>query len=122
VPSHLAILMPLHFLRRFSLDELPQLINVIQGRMILVGPRPHAVSHNEIFRKLIKGYMIRHKVRPGITGLAQVSGYRGETESIEAMEMRIKCDLDYLRRWSLAMDFEILIRTILAVWRDEQAY
>ena len=103
------------FLRRFSLDELPQFINVLQGRMSVVGPRPHAVAHNELYRGLIRGYMIRHKVRPGITGLAQVSGLRGETDSVDKMKARIECDLAYLRRWSLLLDLRIVLRTVGAV-------
>lgn len=110
------------FLRRYSLDELPQFINVLQGRMSLVGPRPHAVSHNEQYRTLIKGYMVRHKVRPGITGLAQINGARGETSRLEDMEARIRFDLEYLRRWSPLLDFKILGLTFLKVFRDEQAY
>lgn len=110
------------FLRRASLDELPQFINVLQGRMSVVGPRPHAVAHNELYRKLVKGYMVRHKVKPGITGLAQVSGCRGETETIEKMEKRIGFDLEYLRKWSLQLDLEIILRTIALVVRDRQAY
>ncbi len=100
------------FLRRTSLDELPQFFNVLQGHMSIVGPRPHAAAHNELYRKLIKGYMIRHKVKPGITGLAQVSGYRGETDSIEKMERRIHLDLAYLRDWSIGLDFLIILRTV----------
>jgi hypothetical protein len=88
------------FLRRTSLDELPQFINVLQGRMSIVGPRPHAVAHNELYRKLIKGYMVRHKVKPGITGWAQVNGFRGETDTVDKMQARIECDLEYLRNWS----------------------
>jgi putative colanic acid biosysnthesis UDP-glucose lipid carrier transferase len=110
------------FLRRSSLDELPQLINVLQGRMSLVGPRPHAVAHNEQYRKLIKGYMIRHKVAPGITGLAQVHGMRGETSSLEQMEARIRYDLDYLRNWSPMLDVKILLKTVLIVARGDKAY
>jgi putative colanic acid biosysnthesis UDP-glucose lipid carrier transferase len=111
------------FLRRSSLDELPQLINVLQGRMSLVGPRPHAVAHNEQYRKLIKGYMIRHKVLPGITGLAQVNGCRGETARLEDMEARVKYDLDYLRRWSPFLDFKILWQTLIRmIFGDEKAY
>jgi putative colanic acid biosynthesis UDP-glucose lipid carrier transferase len=110
------------FLRRTSLDELPQLFNVIGGTMSLVGPRPHAVSHNEEYRKVISGYMLRHKVRPGITGWAQVNGYRGETETVEKMEKRVEYDLDYLRNWSLRLDLNILARTALLVWRDRNAY
>jgi putative colanic acid biosynthesis UDP-glucose lipid carrier transferase len=111
------------FLRRASLDELPQLINVLQGRMSLVGPRPHAVAHNEVYRRLIKGYMIRHKVRPGITGLAQVNGCRGETVRLEEMQARVRYDLDYLRRWSPALDLQILWRTLLMLVKgDDKAY
>src|SRR4029434_1598058 len=86
-------------LRRTSMDELPQFVNVLEGHMSIVGPRPHAVAHNEMYRKLIKGYMLRHKVKPGITGWAQVNGLRGETETLEKMEARIRYDLDYLRHW-----------------------
>ncbi len=110
------------FLRRYSLDELPQFINVLQGRMSLVGPRPHAVAHNEQYRKLIKGYMVRHKVLPGITGLAQVNGARGETSKLEEMELRVKYDLDYLRHWSLLLDLKILLQTATKMFRDEKAY
>jgi putative colanic acid biosynthesis UDP-glucose lipid carrier transferase len=110
------------FLRRTSLDELPQLFNVLSGTMSLVGPRPHAVSHNEEYRKVIAGYMLRHKVRPGITGWAQVNGYRGETETVEKMQRRVEFDLDYLRNWSLRLDLNILVRTALLVWRDRNAY
>jgi len=109
-------------LRRTSLDELPQFINVLQGRMSIVGPRPHAVAHNEMYRPLIKSYMIRHKVKPGITGWAQVNGYRGETDSLEKMEARIRCDLDYLRNWSLRLDLYIVWRTIRLVFKDGAAY
>jgi putative colanic acid biosynthesis UDP-glucose lipid carrier transferase len=109
-------------LRRMSLDELPQLFNVLQGRMSLVGPRPHAVAHNENYRKLIKGYMVRHKVKPGITGWAQVHGYRGETETLEKMRARIEYDLAYLRSWSLRLDAYILLRTLLLVAKDAGAY
>ena len=110
------------FLRRTSLDELPQLFNVLLGTMSLVGPRPHAVSHNEEYRKVIAGYMLRHKVRPGITGWAQVNGCRGETETVEKMQRRVEYDLDYLRNWSLRLDLNILVRTALLVWRDRNAY
>ena len=109
-------------LRRTSMDELPQLLNVLQGRMSLVGPRPHAVAHNELYRKLIKGYMIRHKVAPGMTGLAQVHGMRGETQTLEQMEQRIKYDLDYLRNWSPLLDLKILFKTVLIVARGDKAY
>ena len=109
-------------LRRLSLDELPQFVNVLQGRMSVVGPRPHAVAHNEMYRKLIKSYMVRHKVRPGITGWAQVNGLRGETESLEKMRMRIEHDLDYLRNWSLRLDLMIIWRTVFVVWKRQNAY
>ena len=110
------------FLRRTSLDELPQLFNVLLGTMSLVGPRPHAVSHNEEYRKIIDGYMLRHKVRPGITGWAQVNGFRGETETVEKMQRRVEYDLDYLRNWSLRLDLTIMLRTARLVWRDRNAY
>lgn len=110
------------FIRRTSLDELPQFINVLQGRMSIVGPRPHATAHNEQYRKIIKGYMIRHKVRPGITGWAQVNGYRGETDTLEKMQGRIAHDLDYLRNWSPWLDLRIIARTALLVCRDPKAF
>ncbi len=110
------------FLRKTSLDELPQFVNVLQGRMSIVGPRPHAVAHNELYRKLIKGYMVRHKVKPGITGWAQVNGLRGETETLDKMRARIEHDLDYLRNWSLRLDLLIVLRTILVVAKDQHAY
>jgi putative colanic acid biosysnthesis UDP-glucose lipid carrier transferase len=110
------------FLRKYSLDELPQIINVVQGRMSLVGPRPHAVAHNEEYRSVIKGYMLRHKVRPGITGLAQVNGCRGETRTVDEMRKRVEYDLDYLRHWSLGLDVSIILRTIMVVLRGDKAY
>jgi len=110
------------FLRKYSLDELPQFINVLQGRMSVVGPRPHAVAHNEQYRPLIKGYMIRHKVNPGITGLAQVLGHRGETETVDAMRDRVRYDLEYLRNWSLALDMRIILRTLRIMLHDDMAY
>ena len=110
------------FLRRNSLDELPQFINVLQGRMSIVGPRPHAVAHNEQYRKLIKGYMLRPKVKPGITGWAQVNGMRGETATLEKMEARIQYDLDYLRSWSLWLDLWIILKTIKVVLARQNAY
>jgi putative colanic acid biosysnthesis UDP-glucose lipid carrier transferase len=111
------------FLRRTSLDELPQFFNVLQGRMSVVGPRPHAVAHNETYRRLIKGYMIRHKVKPGITGWAQVNGARGETDTVEKMKRRIDFDLEYLRHWSLRLDLSIIWRTVLLALRgDRNAY
>ena len=109
------------FLRRMSLDELPQLFNVLEGSMSIVGPRPHAIAVNEQYRRLIPSYMIRHKVKPGITGWAQVHGYRGG-DDLELMKKRIEFDLDYLRNWSLALDISILFRTVAIVWRDQSAY
>lgn len=110
------------FIRKTSLDELPQFINVLQGRMSIVGPRPHAISHNEMYRKLIKGYMVRHKVKPGITGWAQVNGFRGETETVDSMKARIDYDIDYLKKWSLSLDIKIILKTILLVFKDSKAY
>jgi putative colanic acid biosynthesis UDP-glucose lipid carrier transferase len=110
------------FLRRTSLDELPQLFNVIEGSMSLVGPRPHANAHNEQYRSLIEGYMLRHKVKPGITGLAQVSGHRGETETLEKMEKRVACDHQYIREWSFWMDVKILAKTFGVVLKQRNAY
>lgn len=110
------------FLRKTSLDELPQFMNVIQGRMSIVGPRPHAVAHNELYRKIIKGYMVRHKVRPGITGWAQVNGQRGETDTVDKMQARIDFDLDYLRNWSLQLDFFIIFKTVRLIFKDSAAH
>jgi putative colanic acid biosynthesis UDP-glucose lipid carrier transferase len=109
------------FIRRTSLDELPQLFNVLEGSMSIVGPRPHAVAVNEQFRRLIPGYMVRHKVKPGITGWAQVNGYRGG-DDLPSMTKRIEFDLEYLRRWSLWLDIQILFRTALMVLTDKRAY
>lgn len=110
------------FLRRTSLDELPQFFNVLQGCMSIVGPRPHAVAHNEMYRKLIKGYMLRHKVKPGVTGWAQVNGCRGETETLDRMKARIDYDLEYLRNWSLRLDLYVVAKTIWVVLTDRSAY
>jgi putative colanic acid biosysnthesis UDP-glucose lipid carrier transferase len=110
------------FLRRTSLDELPQFINVLQGRMSIVGPRPHAVAHNEYYRKLIPGYMLRHKVKPGITGWAQVNGWRGQTETLEKMQKRLESDLYYIRNWSLWFDLRIILRTMYSGFGRENAY
>ena len=109
-------------LRRTSLDELPQLFNVLEGSMSLVGPRPHATAQNEHYRRLIPGYMLRHKVKPGITGLAQVLGWRGETDTLDKMSNRIQCDLQYIREWSLWMDMKILLRTVFVVLSGQNAY
>jgi putative colanic acid biosynthesis UDP-glucose lipid carrier transferase len=104
------------------LDELPQFINVIQGNMSIVGPRPHAVQHNEEYRKLIDGYMLRHKAKPGITGWAQINGWRGETDTLEKMEKRIEFDLQYIHRWSLAFDLKIIFITIFKGFVNKNAY
>ncbi|MBF0121223.1 MAG: undecaprenyl-phosphate glucose phosphotransferase [Desulfobacterales bacterium] len=100
------------FLRKTSLDELPQFINVLQGRMSIVGPRPHPVAMNEAYRQIIPGYMLRHKIKPGITGLAQVMGFRGEIDNIEKMQKRISYDLEYIRQWSILLDLKIILKTI----------
>ncbi|GAB3215016.1 hypothetical protein GCM10027295_06580 [Pseudaeromonas pectinilytica] len=110
------------FLRATSLDELPQFINVLKGDMSIVGPRPHAVAHNEEYRKLIKGYMLRHKVKPGITGWAQVNGWRGETDTLEKMERRVEFDLEYIRSWSLWLDLKIVFFTIFRGFINKNAY
>jgi len=110
------------FIRKTSLDELPQFVNVLQGRMSIVGPRPHAVAHNEQYRKLVKAYMARHKVKPGITGWAQVNGLRGETDTLDKMAARIEYDLEYLRNWTLGLDLLIIARTVKLVFFDRGAY
>jgi putative colanic acid biosynthesis UDP-glucose lipid carrier transferase len=108
-------------IRRTSLDELPQLFNVLEGSMSLVGPRPHAVAVNEQYRRLISGYMVRHKVKPGITGWAQVNGFRGG-DDLESMKNRVAADLEYLRNWSLGLDLAILLKTVALVWADRRAF
>ncbi|MFZ2649856.1 MAG: undecaprenyl-phosphate glucose phosphotransferase [Burkholderiaceae bacterium] len=110
------------FIRRTSLDELPQFFNVLQGTMSVVGPRPHAVAHNELYRQVIKAYMVRHKVKPGITGWAQVHGHRGETDTIEKMQSRVEYDLEYLRNWTLRLDLQIIARSVRFLFFDRQAY
>lgn len=110
------------FLRRTSLDELPQFINVLKGSMSIVGPRPHATSHNEHYRRLIKGYMVRHKVRPGVTGWAQANGWRGETDTLEKMQARVEHDLWYIHNWSVFLDLKIILLTLLRGWRGVNAY
>jgi Undecaprenyl-phosphate glucose phosphotransferase len=110
------------FLRRTSLDELPQLINVLRGEMSLVGPRPHAVAHNEQYANLIDAYLGRHRVKPGITGWAQINGLRGETETLDKMEQRVRYDLYYIENWSLAFDLRILVRTLLVAVGHPNAY
>jgi len=109
------------WLRRSNLDELPQLLNVLRGDMSLVGPRPHAAAHNEYYRTRVDAYMRRHTLRPGITGWAQVLGYRGETRTLSAMQQRVHADLDYIHNWSLVLDFEILLLTLLR-WSGSNAY
>jgi len=110
------------FIRKTSLDELPQLYNVLNGTMSLVGPRPHAVAHNELWRHEIQGYMLRHKVRPGITGWAQVNGWRGETATTFKMQQRVKHDLEYIRDWSPWLDFKILVLTVFVGFVHKNAY
>lgn len=110
------------FLRRTSLDELPQFFNVLQGTMSVVGPRPHAVAHNEGFRKQVDYYMLRHKMKPGITGWAQINGWRGETDTLEKMQKRIEFDLEYIQNWSLMMDFQILLATFGKGFVNKNAY
>jgi putative colanic acid biosynthesis UDP-glucose lipid carrier transferase len=110
------------FIRRTSLDELPQFINVLQGNMSIVGPRPHAIAHNEQYRKQVKAYMARHKCKPGITGWAQVNGLRGETDTVDKMAARVERDLEYLRNWSLGLDLLIIARTVKLVFFDRGAY
>jgi putative colanic acid biosysnthesis UDP-glucose lipid carrier transferase len=110
------------FIRRTSIDELPQLINILCGDMSLVGPRPHAVAHNQEYRGLVKGYMLRHKIKPGLTGWAQVHGFRGETDTIDKMEGRIGYDLEYLRNWTLSLDLYIIVRTVALVLRRTNAW
>jgi putative colanic acid biosynthesis UDP-glucose lipid carrier transferase len=110
------------FLRRTSLDELPQFINVLQGQMSIVGPRPHAVAHNEEYRNMIQGYMLRHKVKPGITGWAQVNGWRGETDTLDKMQSRVDCDLAYVRNWSLWLDIKIIIKTVFKGFVGNNVY
>ena len=110
------------FLRRTSLDELPQFINVLQGRMSIVGPRPHALAHNEYYKDLVESYMKRHKVKPGITGLAQVRGYRGETDTLDKMQKRVECDLEYINNWSMWLDLRIIIWTVFKGFVNPNAY
>ena len=109
-------------LRRTNVDELPQLVNVLAGEMSLVGPRPHAVAHNEEYAKIIDGYLVRHRVKPGITGWAQVNGLRGETASPELMRQRVQFDLDYIENWSLKFDLKILLLTLFIGFTGRNAY
>ena len=109
-------------LRKYSLDELPQFFNVLLGTMSVVGPRPHAVSHNEEFVHLVPNYAMRHEVKPGITGLAQVSGARGETDTLDKMALRIAYDIEYIRNWSLKLDVQIIIKTVLQAVKCDNVY
>ncbi|BBH32127.1 undecaprenyl-phosphate glucose phosphotransferase [Pseudomonas sp. St290] len=110
------------FLRRTSLDELPQFFNVLQGRMSIVGPRPHALAHNEYYKDLVESYMQRHKVKPGITGWAQVSGYRGETDTLDKMQKRVEYDLWYIDNWSLWIDMKIIFLTVFKGFVNKNAF
>jgi undecaprenyl-phosphate galactose phosphotransferase/putative colanic acid biosynthesis UDP-glucose lipid carrier transferase len=110
------------WLRRTSLDELPQLLNVIMGDMSLVGPRPHALAHDNEYERLIGNYAFRQHVKPGITGLAQVNGFRGETPTVNLMERRVEYDLTYIKNWSLWLDVTILARTLVEVVRARDVY
>ena len=109
-------------LRKYSLDELPQFINVLSGSMSIVGPRPHAVAHNEAYRNIIRGYMLRHKTKPGITGWAQVNGFRGETDSLDKMQGRVMYDIDYIRKWSIFLDLKIIIMTVFKGFSGKHVY
>jgi putative colanic acid biosynthesis UDP-glucose lipid carrier transferase len=109
-------------LRRWSLDELPQLFNVLNGSMSLVGPRPHAIDHKEEFAREVRGYFARHRVKPGITGLAQIRGFRGPTDTLEKIEGRVRSDIEYTERWSLTLDLEILLKTLLICIQGKNAY
>jgi putative colanic acid biosysnthesis UDP-glucose lipid carrier transferase len=110
------------FIRRTSIDELPQLLNILRGDMSIVGPRPHAISHNEAYRKLVKGYMLRHKMKPGLTGWAQIHGFRGETDTLDKMQNRVEFDLEYLRTWTPVLDIYIIYKTLGLVLRRTNAY
>ena len=110
------------FLRKTSLDELPQFYNVLQGRMSIVGPRPHVVSHNEYYRQMVPRYMLRHKVKPGITGWAQINGFRGETDTLDKMEKRVELDLYYIERMSLWLDLKIIVLTVVKGFVNRNAY
>ena len=109
------------FIRRTSIDELPQLFNVLEGSMSLVGPRPHAIAHNDFYKDKITAYMLRHRIKPGLTGLAQVNGYRGETDTIDKMQSRVNYDLAYINNWSIWLDLEIMIKTVFVLF-SKNAY
>ena len=110
------------FLRRTSLDELPQFFNVLRGEMSVVGPRPHAVAHNEQYRKQVSGYMLRHKVKPGITGWAQINGWRGETDTLDKMQKRVEFDLQYIEHWSVWLDLKIILLTLFKGFVNKNAF
>jgi len=111
------------FIRKTSLDELPQLFNILEGSMSLVGPRPHAESHNEYYSDKVKEYLARHRIKPGMTGLAQINGLRGETETLESMERRVELDLEYISNWSPILDIQILFMTPFALLsKNDGAY
>ena len=110
------------FLRRTSLDELPQLVNVLQGRMSMVGPRPHPLKLNDDHARVIQRFILRHKVRPGITGWAQINGLRGETKTVDKMRSRVEYDLEYINNWSFWFDLRILVLTVVRLWRDRNAF
>jgi putative colanic acid biosynthesis UDP-glucose lipid carrier transferase len=109
-------------LRRSSLDELPQLLNILKGDMSLVGPRPHAISHDELYSTLMPEYSERFRARPGLTGLAQVTGFRGEVKTFDCLKGRVDADLKYIKDWTLFMDIKVLFVTALLFWQDERAY
>ena len=110
------------FIRRYSIDELPQLFNVLYGSMSLVGPRPHAVAHNEYYRDKIDGYMSRHVIKPGMTGWAQVNGCRGETDTLDKMKRRVRYDIEYIQKWSIFLDIRILLKTFVEVFKNQNVY
>jgi putative colanic acid biosynthesis UDP-glucose lipid carrier transferase len=110
------------FIRRTSLDELPQFLNVLIGDMSVVGPRPHALQHNAMYQDLLELYMLRHRVKPGITGWAQIHGYRGETDTLDKMEKRVEFDLQYIQNWSFLMDLKIIFWTAFKGWTGNNAY
>jgi putative colanic acid biosynthesis UDP-glucose lipid carrier transferase len=110
------------FIRRTSLDELPQFINVLRGDMSVVGPRPHALQHNEMYKDKLEMYMLRHRVKPGITGWAQIHGYRGETDTVDKMAKRVEFDLHYIQNWTLWMDIKIIMWTAFKGWTGSNAY
>lgn len=109
-------------LRKFSLDELPQVLNVLRGEMSLIGPRPHALAHDETWSKLVPGYSARFRARPGLSGYAQVCGYRGEVADLASLRARVEADNEYIDTWSLLLDLKIVLRTIPLIFADTRAY